>query len=325
MQAVRFLGVQLLRLLVVVAGVAVLNFVLIHLAPGDPVAVLAGEAGAADARFLDQLRREFGLDQPLYRQLWQYLGNIAQLDLGMSYRRRVPVLDLLLGYLPATLALTVPAFLIALALGIGWGLYAAQRSGGPRVVAFTIVTSLFNAAPVFWVALLGVMVFSAGLGWVPAFGLRSTDTPATSWGVALDMAHHAVMPVLTLSLFYIAVYARVMRAAAVEVRGMDYIRTARAKGVPRPRLNRRHVAPNAILPVVALAGIQAGQLIGGSVVVETVFAWPGMGRLAFDALLQRDYPVLMGVLLLSSVIVVVFNILTDVVSTFLDPRIGGAG
>ncbi|UFN48931.1 ABC transporter permease [Roseomonas sp. OT10] len=323
MPVLRFLSWQLLRLILVVAGVAVLNFTLVHLAPGDPVSVLAGESGAADAQFVAQLRREFGLDQPLAVQLWHYLASIARLDLGMSYRQRVPVLDLILGALPATLLLTVPAFLLALGGGIAWGLHAAQRRGGPRVAVFTAGTALFNAAPVFWIALLAVLLFSVTLGWLPAFGMRETDAPDSALLAALDVLRHAVLPVATLALFYMAVYARVMRASALEVQHLDHVRTARAKGVPRARVVRRHVAPNAILPVIALAGLQAGQLIGGSVVVETVFAWPGMGRLAFDSLLQRDYPVLMGILLLSSVLVVAFNALTDLVAALADPRIGG--
>lgn len=321
MQILRYLAYQAIRLAIVVLGVAALNFILIQAAPGDPAMVLAGEAGAADEQFLERLRSQFGLDQPLHVQMIQYFSQIAQLNLGTSYRQGLPVLDIILQRLPATLLLTIPAFLLSLALGIAWGLYAAQKHGGPRVAIFTVVMSIFNAAPVFWVALVAVMVFSLWLGWFPAFGMRTPAAALPPLAAALDILHHAVLPIITLSLFYMAVYARLMRSAALEVQDLDYVKTARSKGASPGRVLRRHVAPNSILPVVALAGMQAGQLIGGSVVVETVFAWPGIGRLAFDALLQRDYPVLMGILLISSVVVVVINMVTDLVVSYFDPRV----
>lgn len=321
MHSVRFLAYQLLRLAIVVFGVSVLNFVLIHSAPGDPVMVLAGEAGAADPQFLDQLRQEFGLDRPLVVQLGHYLASVAQFDLGVSYRQKLPVVDIIVKRLPATLFLTIPAFVLSLVLGMLFGLYAAQRNKGPRVALFTAVTAVLNAAPVFWVALVLVLVFSLWLGWFPAFGIRTPGENASIVAAALDIAHHAVLPILTMSLFYLAVYARLMRSSVLEVQDLDYVKTARAKGVPRRRVIRRHVAPNAVLPVVALAGLQAGQLIGGSVVVESVFAWPGVGRLAFDAMLQRDYPLLMGIFLMSSVVVVAVNVITDLVVAYCDPRV----
>lgn len=320
MHLIRFLAYQCLRLAVVVLGVAMLNFFLIHSAPGDPAMVLAGESGAADPQFLEQLRRQFGLDQPLYIQLLQYVSNIARFELGYSYRQNVPVLTLIADRLPATLFLAIPAFLISLGLGIYWGRSAAQRRG-LRLALFTGGTAIFNSAPVFWLALVLIIVFSFWLGWFPAFGIRTPGEAQPFLVQLVDMAWHAVLPIVTMSLFYLAVYARLMRSSMLEVMDLDYVRTALAKGASRRRVVRRHVAPNAILPVVAMAGMQAGQLIGGSVVVETVFAWPGIGRLAFDALQQRDYPVLMGILLVSSVVVIVINVLTDLVVSYLDPRI----
>lgn len=324
MQLIRYLGIQAARLVIVVTGVAILNFVLIHSAPGDPAMVLAGETGAADADLLQRLRAEFGLDQPLHVQLFHYLGNIAQFDLGMSYRQNLPVAGIILDRLPATLYLTVPAFILSLLLGISWGRFAAQNDARPRNALFIIVTAFFNAAPVFWIALLLVMVLSNWLGWFPAFGIRTPRAPAGLIPSALDILHHAVLPVLTLSLFYIAVYARLMRSSVLEVRSMDFVKTARAKGASLSRIRKRHITPNALLPVVALAGLQAGQVLGGSVVVETVFAWPGIGSLAFDSLLKRDYPVLMGILLISSIVVVIINVITDLLVAYIDPRIGAS-
>ena len=182
----------------------------------------------------------------------------------------------------------------------------------------------FYATPIFWVGLMLVLVFSVWLGWLPSFGMNTVGADLHGWAAAADTAQYLVLPALTLGLFYLAVYARLTRSAMLDVAGEDYIKTARAKGVPEGRILRRHILRNALLPVVTLAGIQAGQLIGGSVLVETVFAWPGIGRLAFDALLARDYQVLLGVFLTTSILVLVFNLLTDLLYLVIDPRMQAA-
>jgi peptide/nickel transport system permease protein len=321
MDKLRYIGARLVKGVIVLLVIAVINFFLIHAAPGDPAQVMAGEAGAADEQFIEQLRAKFGLDQPLHVQLGLYLKGIVTLDLGFSYRQQMPVLDLILDRLPATLLLTLTAFAISMALGMLLGVLAARRQGSIGDTVITVLSLLFYATPLFWLALMAVLLFSVQLGWLPAFGYSTVGAEYTGLDHALDVARHLVLPATTLGLFFMAVYTRMTRASMLEVMRLDFVKTARAKGVPEHRILRRHVLRNALLPVITLAGIQAGQLVGGAVLTETVFAWPGIGRLMFDALLQRDYNLLLGIFFISSAMVVLFNLITDVLYTFVDPRI----
>ena len=312
---------RLAKAAIVLLAILVLNFLLIHAAPGDPAAVMAGEAGATDEIFLTQLREKFGLDQPLYIQLWTYVADVARLDLGYSYRQQMPVLDLILDRLPATLLLTGTAFLVSLGFGVLAGVLAASRVGKWSDTLISSVALLFYATPLFWAALMGVLLFSVTLGWLPPFGYETVGSGFTGLRRALDIAEHLVLPAVSLGLFFTAVYSRMTRASMLEVSQMDFVKTARAKGLAPAVIQRRHVLRNALLPIVTLAGLQAGQLVGGAVLTETVFAWPGIGRLMFDALVQRDYSVLLGVFFMSSAMVVGFNIITDLVYRIADPRI----
>ena len=321
MNLAQFLAGRLAKGIVVLFAIAVLNFFLIRAAPGDPAQVLAGEAGAADEQLLIQLRERFGLDQPLLTQLWVYLKGYLTFDLGFSYRQQQSVLSLILDRLPATLLLTGAAFIVSLGLGTLMGALAARRAGRWQDSVITTLALVFYATPLFWVALMSQIVFSLKLGLVPNVGYESIGANYPGLARALDIASHLVLPALTLGLFFTALYARMMRASMLEVAGADFVKTARAKGLAPGLVSRRHVARNAILPVVTLAGLQAGQLVGGAVLTETVFAWPGIGRLMFDALVQRDYSVLLGVFFISSAMVVGFNILTDLVYRLADPRI----
>ena len=316
----RFLLARLVKMVAIVFAIIVVNFFLIHAAPGDPASVMAGQSGAADPQFVEQLRHEFGLDKPLSTQLWIYVSSVARGDLGISHRQQRTVVSLIAERLPATLLLTATAFAFALVTGIALGAAAARRVGTWADSAITVLALGFYATPIFWVGLMLVLVFSVWLGWLPSFGMETVGADLHGWAAAADTARYLVLPALTLGLFYMAVYARLTRSAMLDVAGQDFIKTARAKGVGEGRILRRHILRNALLPVVTLAGIQAGQLIGGSVLVETVFAWPGIGRLAFDALLARDYQVLLGVFLTTSILVVVFNLLTDLVYLAVDPR-----
>lgn len=321
MNLLQFLTGRLAKGLLTLLAIAVLNFFLIRAAPGDPAQVLAGEAGAADALLLEQLRVRFGLDQPIMTQLWIYLKGYLSLDLGFSYRQQQPVLDLILARLPATLLLTGAAFAVSLALGVVMGALAARRAGRWQDSAITTLALVFYATPLFWIALMSQIVFSLKLGLVPNVGYETIGANHAGIARMLDIGRHLILPALTLGLFFTALYARMMRAAMLEIAGADFVRTARAKGLSPGVVSRRHVARNAILPVVTLAGLQAGQLVGGAVLTETVFAWPGIGRLMFDALVQRDYGVLLGVFFVSSAMVVGFNIMTDLVYRLVDPRI----
>ena len=320
MRLLRFLAARLVKMVAVVLGIVVVNFMLIHAAPGDPASVIAGQSGAADAKFVQQLREQFGLDRPLHEQLWIYMRGVLTLDLGVSHRQGRGVAGLIAERLPATLLLTGAAFVFAVVAGVALGAAAARRAGTWADSAITILALGFYATPIFWVGLMLVLVFSVWLGWLPSFGMNTVGADLQGWAAVVDGAQHLLLPALTLGLFYMAVYARLTRASMLEVADQDFVRTARAKGVGEGRILRRHILRNALLPVVTFAGIQAGQLIGGSILVETVFAWPGVGRLAFDALLARDYQLLLGVFLCTSVLVVVFNLLTDLLYLAVDPR-----
>jgi peptide/nickel transport system permease protein len=318
---IRFLASRIIKGVIVLLAIAVLNFALIRAAPGDPASVMAGEAGAADAVFVEQLRQRFGLDRPMAEQLGLYMKSIVTLDLGFSYRQNRSVASLNGDRLPATLLLTITAFAVSLTLGTLLGALAAGRAGRWSDTAITTVALMFYATPLFWIALMSQILFSLKLGIVPNVGYETIGAGYSGLARALDIGHHLILPALTLGLFFTALYARMMRASMLETAGADYVRTAYAKGVSPATVTRRHVARNAILPVVTLAGLQAGQIVGGAILTETVFAWPGIGRLMFEALAQRDYQVLLGVFFVSSAMVVLFNLVTDVLYRFVDPRI----
>lgn len=319
---IAFVARRLGKAIVVIFAIIVLNFFLVRLTPGDPALVMAGEAGAADQKFMDDLRHEFGLDQPLWVQLGVYLGHVAQGDLGFSYRQRLPVTQLIADRLPQTLLLTGTAMAIALALGIMAGTLAAMRAGRWADTAITVSALLVFATPNFWLGLMAILLFSVYLDWLPLFGMATVDSGLHGLALAGDIARHLVLPAATLGLFFVAIYSRLTRAAMLEVTELDFVRTARAKGVSERRVVVRHILRNALLPVVSYAGLQAGYLVGGAVLVETVFAWPGIGRLAYEAVVGRDYTVLLGILIVTSIMVIAFNALTDVVYVMIDPRIG---
>jgi peptide/nickel transport system permease protein len=278
----RFLGYRLLLAIPVVLGIVVLNFFLIHLAPGDAASVLAGESGAASPEYMEQLRHKFGLDQPLATQFGVYLLNMLHLDLGYSFRNDSPVGSLIVDRLWPTGLLMLTAFAAALLIG----------------------------------TLLGLVAATGRNSWRDAVGADNEG-----WDEVWDVGRHLVMPAVALALFYLAVYARVMRASVLEQVGMDYVTTARAKGQTEARVMTGHVLRNALLPVVTMAGVQAGNLIGGSIVVETVFGWPGVGTLAFNALQSRDLNLLLGIFFVSACLVVVINLAVDLVYVCLDPRL----
>ncbi|MBW6393412.1 MAG: ABC transporter permease [Halomonas sp.] len=317
----RLFVMRLLKAVVVLFLIVIFNFILIQLAPGDPAAIMAGEAGATDEEFLRQLRERFGLDQPMYVQLWRYVSGIATLDFGWSYRQGMPVLDLILERLPATLLLTGTAFVLSLALGIVLGSMAAARVKKPSGSLIMALALIFYATPLFWVALMAVVLFSVFLGWLPAYGMYTVGAGHTGFALALDVAKHLILPATTLALFFMAIYTRMTRASMLEASQQDYVKTARAKGLAPRVIQRRHVLRNALLPIITLAGLQAGQMVGGAILTETVFAWPGIGRLMFEALQQRDYNLLLGIFFFSAALVIVFNIITDLVYRLADPRI----
>lgn len=316
-----FLAQRLIKALGVVVGVVILAFFLVRLAPGDPALVIAGQSGAADAQFLAQLRQQFGLDRSLGEQLFIYLKGIASLDFGYSHRVQRTVGSLIAERLPATILLTGTAFAFAVTVGVTLGVLAARRVGTWADSLITVIALTCYATPLFWVGLLFILVFSIWLNWLPAIGMYSIGEDLTGLAFALDVARYLILPSLTLGLFFMALYARLTRASMLEVATQDFVRTARAKGLKEGPIVRRHILRNALLPVIGFAGVQAGTIVGGSVLVETVFAWPGVGRLAFEALLARDYNLLLGVFIVTSAMAVVINLITDIVYALVDPRI----
>jgi len=318
---IKFICLRIVKALVILLCIAILNFLLIHSAPGDPAQIMAGEAGETDAQFLADLRARFGLDQPLPIQLWKYIAAIVQLDFGFSYRQNLPVISLIADRLPATLLLSLSAFVISLCLGVTAGSLAASRQGRWTDSIISTFALLFYATPLFWLALMAVMLFSVHLNWLPGFGYETPGSDLTGIWRLVDIGSHLILPATTLGFFFMAVYMRMTRASMLEVSRLDFVKTARAKGLKSSVIQRRHVLRNALLPVVTLAGLQAGQLVSGAVLIETVFAWPGIGRLMFEALQQRDYNLLLGVFIVSAAVVLLFNMVTDLLYRLVDPRI----
>ena len=315
--ALRRLAQAVPTVLVIVA----LNFLLLQLAPGDAADVLAGEAGSATPEFMAQLRKTFGLDQPLGVQLLLYIKNIVTLDLGYSFRHGMPVAQLIGSRLGPTLLLMVTVLLVSVGVGTLLGAYAARNLNRWQDNLISMLAVLAYATPVFWAGLMLIVIFSIKLGWFPTSGMQQVAAFHEGAAKVRDIAHHLVLPAVTLTMFYLALYMRLMRASVLEQFSMDYVVTARAKGLTESQIARRHVLRNAVLPVLTMAGVQVGGLLGGAVVVETVFAWPGLGLLAYESLFARDLNLLLGIFFVCTCLVVVVNLVVDVAYSLLDPRI----
>jgi peptide/nickel transport system permease protein len=284
--------------------VSVLVFGLVHLS-GDPVLLMVSPDAPPDV--VTATRHALGYDRPLYEQLARYLSGAARGDLGVSLRINRPVAGLILARLPATLTLTSAAFLIAVVVALPAGIVSAVRRGSvvDRLAMAGAVAG--QAVPIFWLALLLISLFGVRLRWLPVYG---SGSPA-----------HLVLPALSLSTIVMGRLARLVRSSMLEVLGQDYVRTARAKGLGEPRVLAAHALKNAATPIVTLLGLQFAQLLGGAVVTETIFAWPGIGRLVVEAIFNRDFPVVQGVVLVVSLIFVAVNVLVDLAYAVLDPRI----
>ncbi len=302
-------------------GIVVLSFLLLRLVPGDVADVLAGQSGSGTAETMTMLREQFGLDQPMLTQLTAYLTHLARLDLGMSARFGLPVSQLIMAALPNTLLLMVSALGTALVVGVLAGWVMAIYAGRWPDRILQVLVLLFYSMPGFWIGLMAIVLFSVKLGWLPSNGNMTVGVRLSGWALLADRASYLVLPSLALSSFFIAVYARLTRATMIEVQGQDFMRTAAAKGLHPFTVQLRHALRNALIPVTTVAGMNLGNLLGGAVVVETVYGWPGMGRLALDAVTGRDFNVLLGILLLSSLLVIVANAGIDLLHAWLDPRI----
>lgn len=308
----RYIARRLAQTVPVLLGVSVLAFAIMHVVPGDPVRLIAGPD--APEEVVDRIRTELGLDRPLHVQYLSFLGRALQGDLGRSLRSRAPVVDDILARFPATLELTTVSMVIAVLIGIPLGVVSAVRRS-TWVDYLAMGTSLSALSmPIFWLAIVAIWLFSLHLGWFPVSGRGGA---VWEW----DGMRHVALPALTLATTSVAIIGRLTRSGMLDVLGRDYVVTARAKGVSQLGVVGKHALANALIPVVTVVGLQYGFLLGGAVVTETIFAWPGIGRLAMTAILQRDYPVVQGCVLLVAVLFVLINLVVDLLYAWLDPRI----
>lgn len=311
---------RLVQLVPVIFLIVCVNFVLVRLAPGDPVTYMIGD-GPADPALVDELRARYGLDRPVYEQLFLYLLQIARLDLGYSFISRENVATVLASRMPASLLLLGTQFVLSIIFGMLLGVISARRQGSPVDQGVTVLSLIGFAVPAFWLAQMLLLIFSLKLGLFPAQGMRSLRYSLTGWDAVLDVLHHLALPAITLTIFNLALIARVTRASMINTMRLEFITYARSKGVRESVVVWVHALRNALLPVVTVVGLNIRTLIAGAVLTETVFAWPGIGRLTYEAVISRDYPVLMGILLLIGLTVVIGNIITDLVYAYLDPRV----
>lgn len=302
-------------------AVIIMNFLLIHLSPGDPVETIAGAMGGITEELKQELRQQFGLDQPFIVQLGIYLSKIIQGDFGFSYFFNTPVSELIIERLPATILLVVTAVLAAFLVGTFMGTLAARKPNGLLSQVVTVLSIVGYSAPVFWTGIMLIILFASVIPIFPVSDMRSPGSESTGLADLLDVLHHLVLPAFTLAFVYIAQYSRLARASMLETLGADFIRTARAKGLSEFVVLYKHALRNSILPVVTMLGMQFGNVLAGAILVETVFNWPGLGRLAFDSVLRRDHPTLLGILFFASLLVIVMNQVTDWMYRVIDPRI----
>ncbi|TIL64997.1 ABC transporter permease [Mesorhizobium sp.] len=306
-------------LLIVVIG----TFLLLEAAPGDAVDAYIVSTGG-DAGMIELLRHRWGLDQSALTRLATYLWALLHLDLGQSVTFSRPIRDVILERLPNTLLLMGSATALSFGLGSALGIYAGARPGDFRDRLLSIGSLALYAVPGFWLGLVLIIVFAVDLRWFPIGGIESIASGKTGLDRAADIARHLVLPVSALGFIYLALYLRMMRAGMAEVWRQDFVLAARAKGLSRRRIVLAHIARNALLPLVTMLGLQSAQMLGGSVVIESVFSVPGLGRLAQEAVAARDTPLLLGIILVSAVLVIVINLLVDIAYAFLDPRVGAS-
>jgi peptide/nickel transport system permease protein len=324
-QPLSFLQTTLIRTVyavILLLAVLVLNFSLMHLAPGDVADTISQSMGGADQEILDQIRQDYGLDKPFIVQLGTYMWKVLHFDLGYSFFYNKSVTELIMQRLPATLLLVITAQILALVVGVVLGIFSARKPNGFLSHIVTFLAMFGYSAPVFWTGILLLIGFSLHVHWFPVAGMRDITISGGFFVHFVDIVRHMVLPVITLSSIFLALYSRLARAAMMEVLGSDYIRTAKAKGLSERDVVYKHALKNSLLPVITLAGLQFSAVISGAVLVETVFSWPGLGTLAFQSIIARDTPTILGILFFSALVVIVGNLLTDLALRLVDPRIG---
>ncbi|WP_439142236.1 ABC transporter permease [Planktotalea sp.] len=325
MQVLQSFAIRAGYAVILLVAVLVLNFSMMHLAPGDVADTISQSMGGADQELLDQIRADYGLDQPFYIQLGRYIGGVLQFDLGFSFFYNQPVTELILQRLPATLLLVITAQLLALFIGVIMGVVSARKPNGILSHFVTFLALFGYAAPVFWTGILLLIAFSLKVQWFPVAGMQDVTIEGGFWAHFVDIVRHMVLPVITLGSLFLALYSRLARATMMETLGSDFVRTAKAKGLSTNQVVYKHALKNSLSPVITLAGLQFSAVISGAVLVEAVFSWPGLGTLAFQSIIARDTPTILGILFFSALVVIVGNLLTDLALRLVDPRVGGKG
>ncbi|MDQ0327586.1 peptide/nickel transport system permease protein [Rhodopseudomonas julia] len=316
----RYVVRRLLQAVPIIVVIVLINFTLIQAAPGDPVYALIGQMETTP-EYIAQVREEFGLDEPLPQQFLSYIAKIATFDLGYSFRFRQDVSGLIFERVPATFLLMGTALVISSILGIGLGVIAGRRPFGWTDNAATIFALAGFSIPVFWLGQLVLLVFALKLPWFPVQGMVSLRAPSHGWGYIASVLHHLVLPATVYGIYHLTLIFRMTRIKMMDVLVQDFITTARSKGAGERRVLFVHALPNAILPVITVIGYNFGFMLAGSVLVETVFGWPGLGRLMYEAINARDYPLLLGLFVVISLFVIIANVLTDIIYALIDPRI----
>ncbi|MBL0175874.1 MAG: ABC transporter permease [Ignavibacteria bacterium] len=316
----RYIFRRVLSAIPLIFGLLTVTFFVVHLAPGDPTSFYM--QADVDPQYAENLRRAFGLDQPLLVQYWKWLGSTLSGDLGVSFSKHAPVRDILIDTIPKTLLLTSAALVLDFAVGIALGIVSALRRGTTLDRVMTVIALFLYSMPEFWLGLMLVLAFSGAIPLFPATGMQSPMAdylPPLEY--VLDVLHHMVLPVFVLGIASAAATARYMRASMLEVIHLEYIRAARAKGLSEFIVIGKHALRNALLPIITLGGLSLPFLLGGAVIVESVFGWPGMGKVVVDAIFTRDYPLIIACTMISGIMVILGNLTADILSAFADPRI----
>jgi len=313
---------RLLFMIPLLLGITIITFLVIQLSPGGPADMLTGLSPKIGAEAKARLRSLYGLDKPIHVQYWLWLTRIARFDFGESFKDGRLVIIKVLERLPATLLLNVLSLLLIFFAALPIGIMSAVRQDSFFDKGMTIFVFFGFSVPAFWLALLLMILFGVILGWLPISGMHSVNFPYFPlWGKAWDMIKHLILPVFVSAFGGLAYLSRYSRASMLEVLRQDYIRTARAKGVPENKVIYSHALRNALIPIVTLLGLSLPGLIGGGFIFETIFAWPGMGRLGYQAIMARDYPVIMGVGVIAAFLTLLGNLIADITYAFVDPRI----
>jgi len=303
-------------------GITIITFVIIHLSPGGPADMLIGLSPKVSAEAKARLHSLYGLDKPLHVQYWLWLSRLVRFDFGRSFKDGRLVIIKVLERLPATLLLNVFSLLLIFFIALPIGIISAVRQDSFLDKGMTIFVFLGFSVPAFWLALLLMLLFGVVLGWLPISGMHSVNFPYFSlWGKLWDLIKHLILPVFVSAFGGLAYLSRYSRTSMLEVLRQDYIRTARAKGVPENKVIYKHALRNALIPIITLLGLSLPALIGGGFIFETIFAWPGMGRLGYQAIMSRDYPVIMGVGVIAALLTLLGNLIADITYAFVDPRI----